>query len=210
MAKQLALVALVLLLLAGCRAHNPYIQLTVDPTATLQWNKNTEDDMHHYTLYNPNGEDTKITEILHPDTIVTVNVAPFVTFYYDSVFFFLTASDSNGNESGNSDTVGTIFPKYNNTLYGDVDGSGKVDVEDRSLITGLAGSIVDSSSSIEVMKCDLDANHKVDVEDVVFMDENLGARLTTTSNNDSTIHNYRSESSSLRRHESRRTNVRNQ
>jgi hypothetical protein len=181
----------------------------MDPTAIIRWGKNIESDMHHYSLYNSGEDTTKIMDILHPDTSVTVNITPFVVYYYDSVFFYVTASDTANNESEKSDIVGRIFPKYNNTLYGDVDGSGKVDVEDRSIITGLVGSIITNNSPIKVMRCDLDASRKIDINDVAFMDENLGATQTVSVKDDSSIHNIRFKSVEIRRRESRDPDVRN-
>jgi len=151
------------------------VQLVKEPTAVLTWNANTEEDMHSYLVFNAEtGE--QVGAVPHPETSAIYNVAPFMSFYYDSVYFYLKAADQSGNVSASSDTVGTVFPKFANTLYGDVNGDGAVDIEDRAIIDKLTGTKVDSNSSLEVQKCNLDGSNKIDIDDVAIMDVNLGSK----------------------------------
>jgi len=89
----------------------PPVNLTanVDTLIKLNWNRNTEADFNHYNLYrdttsNFQIDSTKLVVSL-PDTFFN-HIIPVGT---ESLYFKLTAVDSQGNESNPSEEVGVLI-----------------------------------------------------------------------------------------------------
>lgn len=160
-----------LLFLINC-AHYTYTpQTMISNNALISWNKNSEADMSKYVIFTDSR--VKIAEVAHPDTSVEIPIEPLTVFYYDTLRFYAVAVDFSGNVSNPSNTAEGFFSKYN-ILYGDVNGSLKVDVEDRAIVLSMLGIYVTPTATDVIKKCDLNGDHKIDIIDIAIIDKNLG------------------------------------
>ena len=93
----------------------PPVNLTVnvDSLIKLTWNKNTEADFNHYSLYRDTTSNFQIDS-----TKLVASITD--TFYYqiipskvESLYYKLTAVDNQGNESNTSEEVGVLITSLN-------------------------------------------------------------------------------------------------
>ncbi len=88
----------------------PPVNLTVnvDSLIELKWNKNTEADFNHYNLYRDTTNNFQIDSTKLVGSITDTFYYQIIPSKVESLYFKLTAVDSQGNESNPSEEVGVL------------------------------------------------------------------------------------------------------
>jgi len=105
--KRIALAIISILMLAT-------LVFGADVPITFLWDRNTEADMKEYKLYRTDGSRINLATIQHPASGTTVTHTQVVSIPdvgEGTLLFVVTALDTSGNESGDSNIVAYPFDK---------------------------------------------------------------------------------------------------
>lgn len=105
--KRIALAVLAILMLSP-------LVFSADVPVPFIWDRNTESDMKEYKLYRVDGTRTYLATIQHPGSGTTVTHTQVINVPDSGeglMLFVVTALDTSGNESGDSNTASLPFDK---------------------------------------------------------------------------------------------------
>lgn len=104
----------------------------------------------------------------------SATVVAMVNDYYEKSIFYVTAFDWAGNESGPSNTAGTICHNGPAVLLGDLNQDGVVDIEDYFTVKWLEGWWCTDELPGYREDADLMPDCKIDIEDRFVVRKNMG------------------------------------